>query len=344
MWPILFSLSWPQTPLWLYLSWISLSLLGGRGCFGLLRRRLSPRGAALGVALLLAAFSAGCVALLFALLPVETVAVSSYGAALGLACLVGGGLSLWRISRAGLFREALGPLLAASLATGFLGAHLAKILSQPEPGALWTLSAGGGVWVAGLLAGGMFGVGSARRLGMPLGALVDALVPGLFVGLALGRLGCLLHGCDFGAPTDSFLALTYPAEVFDPAAGAFIESPASIFQHSQTFADRFPAWVAWLAAYDDRSQGAPLSLPVHPWPVYEAVFALCLCGFSLFLARRAPRGRAALVTLSLYALGRFWLDFWRGDEQALLAGFTLSQWLCALLLLVGVAALRLSRR
>ncbi len=39
--------------------------------------------------------------------------------------------------------------------------------------------------------------------GLPLGPLLDASVPGLFLGLAIGRVGCFLGGCCGGRPTRS---------------------------------------------------------------------------------------------------------------------------------------------
>lgn len=39
--------------------------------------------------------------------------------------------------------------------------------------------------------------------GAPIGAVLDATAPGLFVGMAVGRLGCLFAGCCVGRPTAS---------------------------------------------------------------------------------------------------------------------------------------------
>jgi phosphatidylglycerol:prolipoprotein diacylglycerol transferase len=74
------------------------------------------------------------------------------------------------------------------------------------------------------------------------------------VGVAIGRIGCLLHGCDFGAVSDLPWAVTFPQ-------GA-------------------PAW--------DRhvelgliARSAPRSLPVHPSQLYESLTGLGLLGLTL---------------------------------------------------------------
>ena len=46
-------------------------------------------------------------------------------------------------------------------------------------------------------------VGVAALLGLPVGALLDATTPGLFIGIAVGRPGCVLAGCCAGRPTPS---------------------------------------------------------------------------------------------------------------------------------------------
>ena len=44
---------------------------------------------------------------------------------------------------------------------------------------------------------------SALLLRMPIGVVLDATAPGLFLGMSVGRLGCLFAGCCVGRPTAS---------------------------------------------------------------------------------------------------------------------------------------------
>jgi len=52
----------------------------------------------------------------------------------------------------------------------------------------------------------------ARRRGLPILPLADVIVPGLLVGLTLGRVGCFLNGCCYGGACDLPWAVRFPPE------------------------------------------------------------------------------------------------------------------------------------
>jgi phosphatidylglycerol:prolipoprotein diacylglycerol transferase len=76
----------------------------------------------------------------------------------------------------------------------------------------------GGV-IGGLVAGWIF----CRRHRLPMLATADLVAPGFLIGLSLGRIGCLLHGCCFGGvcqaelPTIAFPhgSVPFQAQVLD---------------------------------------------------------------------------------------------------------------------------------
>ena len=50
-----------------------------------------------------------------------------------------------------------------------------------------------------------------RKHRLPVLALADLLAPGLMIGLAFGRIGCLMNGCCWGGECDqSSLGITFP--------------------------------------------------------------------------------------------------------------------------------------
>jgi len=49
-----------------------------------------------------------------------------------------------------------------------------------------------------------------RKHRLPILAICDLLAPGILLGLAFGRVGCLAHGCCFGGPCDLPWAVTFP--------------------------------------------------------------------------------------------------------------------------------------
>ena len=136
-------------------------------------------------------------------------------------------------------------------------------------GVIWTAVLGG---IAGMLI-------VSRRLGLPLGRLLDAAAPAIPVGQAIGRLGCLMAGCCFGGACSA---------------------PWAIIYHSQAARAR---------------TGVPLGIPLHPAPVYEALWSLAVVlplTLLTFRRRRRP-GEAALAYLASYGVGRFIVEFFRGD-------------------------------
>lgn len=69
----------------------------------------------------------------------------------------------------------------------------------------------GGLVVYGSLIGGLVGYALfVRKHRLPLLAIGDLLAPCLLLGLALGRMGCLLNGCCFGGACELPWAVTFP--------------------------------------------------------------------------------------------------------------------------------------
>lgn len=95
-----------------------------------------------------------------------------------------------------------GRVLLLALLAGLLGLFGAKAYYR-----LTHLHEGPTPWLAGLSVQGFVLVSTAVFVlggwwwGIPVGHLLDASIPALLVGQAVGRLGCLLAGCCVGRPT-----------------------------------------------------------------------------------------------------------------------------------------------
>ena len=71
----------------------------------------------------------------------------------------------------------------------------------------------GGLVVYGAFIGGVLGMlAFVRVYRLPLWAMCDLAVPSMALGLALGRIGCLMNGCCFGGPCQAAWAVTFPAD------------------------------------------------------------------------------------------------------------------------------------
>jgi len=162
--------------------------------------------------------------------------IGGYGACLALALVVGSLVALRSAARAELELGGFIAALAAAVGSGFGGAWL--LFSAVELFVQGRLpSTPGLVFYGGAVAGGLGFAALARAHRLPLPAALDALLPALPIGHALGRLGCLLGGCCYGAAWNGPWSIVYT----HPLAPA-----------------------------------AHPSVARHPWPIYEAVLLLGL--------------------------------------------------------------------
>jgi phosphatidylglycerol:prolipoprotein diacylglycerol transferase len=126
------------------------------------------------------------------------------------------------------------------------------------------------------------------------------------VGLAFGRMGCLLAGCCFGAACDLPWSISFPER-----------SAASEAQHKAHFLPNAHMW----------------SLPVHPTQIYESAASLAIAALCLVVVHPRKRydGQVFVTFLVLYGVARFLLEFLRRDDRGGLFGLSTSQ-------LMGIAA------
>jgi len=74
---------------------------------------------------------------------------------------------------------------------------------------------------------------------------------------------------------------------------------------------------------------------VHPIQLYEAAENILFCGLYIYLVRKGRRGTALAAYMAVYGICRFFNEFFRGDNQ-LYWKFTIAQWICLVLIPVGV--------
>jgi prolipoprotein diacylglyceryltransferase len=129
----------------------------------------------------------------------------------------------------------------------------------------------------------------ARRLArirLPLGALADAVVPGVVVALVGIRLGCLLHGCCYGTASDLPWAIAFPVK--SPAWSEQVKTGALMAE-------------------------APSAAPVHPLQLYFALWALVAWGLA-GRARAVGDGSYFLAFLAIHDAGKAALESLRAPQ------------------------------
>jgi len=160
----------------------------------------------------------------------------------------------------------------------------------------------GGLGIWGAVAGGALGAWiGARRQGILLPPLADAVAPGLAVAQAIGRWGNYFNQELFGRPTD----LPWALEI-DP-----VNRPVGYEQFS-TF---------------------------HPTFLYESLWCLAVAGIVIWADRRFSlgHGRAFALYVFLYSAGRFGIESLRIDTATEIAGLRVNLWVSAFIALCGLA-------
>jgi prolipoprotein diacylglyceryltransferase len=152
--------------------------------------------------------------------------VRGYGMMMLLAVISGMALATYRARRVGVDPEMIFTLAFWMILPGILGARLVYVVQYwqsdfwPVYEATHKLSAlvfavvnvaAGGLVVYGSFLGGMVGLGLFwMRYRIPLLATLDLTAPSMLLGLALGRVGCMLNGCCYGGPCDLPWKVTFP--------------------------------------------------------------------------------------------------------------------------------------
>ncbi|NLX96133.1 MAG: PDZ domain-containing protein [Rhodopirellula sp.] len=166
----------------------------------------------------------------------EGLPIRGYGVMLLLALVASTTMAAWRGRRLGIDPEVIFAMAFWLFVPGLLGARLFYVIEYWPKFAQATIGATlleivkvteGGLVVYGALIGGFLGlVAFLLKHRLPMLATFDLLAPSVMLGLAIGRLGCLLNGCCYGGPCDLPWAIRFPAE-----------SPAHVHQveQGQTF-------------------------------------------------------------------------------------------------------------
>ena len=206
----------------------------------------------------------------------------SYGVMMAVAFLVGTWLALREARRLRLDEDKVVNVILVTLVASVLGARALYVIEhlqefRREWGSVLALWQGGLTLYGGIVAGAFAGLLAARRFGLPMWVVADALTPSLALGTAFGRVGCFLNGCCYGRPTHLPWGVTFPRDSF--AALEFGDTP------------------------------------VHPSQLYFAAAGLVLFLFT-WLLRKSVRVPGTLFwsVLIAFALVRIPLDLTRSYE------------------------------
>ena len=217
-------------------------------------------------------------------------------------------IGFWLLQKDVLDLKGTGDGLAWMVALGLVGARLLYVWEN------WRIFANGqwlrilaltegGISQWGGLFGAMVGVYVwSRRAHYSFWKILDAGGAGAMLGLTIGRIGDVINGEHHGSPTN----------------------------------------VPWGVEYVNQYTLGQPGRVVHPEVAYEMVLCLVILGailpFHQRLKKRLPDGVLGLVYFGLYAIGRFFLSYFRLDVQ-IIFGLRQAQIASLLMVLIAVIAI-----
>ena len=239
-----------------------------------------------------------------------TITIYTYGVLLAAAYLLGLQLALVRAKARKLDPTRVMDLGIYIIISALVGAKLLLLVTdfqtfKSNPAELFNLLREGGVFYGGLIVAVCVALVYIRRVGLPLWTTCDVFAPGIALGHVIGRFGCFFAGCCFGKPTSVPWAITFT----DPFAAANV--------------------------------GTPLNVALHPTQLYEAgaEFLILILLLVTEKSGRKFNGRTFWLYMLLYAISRYIIEFYRGDERGAIGPFSTSQFISLFLAPLAVIML-----
>lgn len=212
------------------------------------------------------------------LLTIGPFTVYGYGLMIAIGIVAGCLIAEYRARKQGLDSDVIFSMILWCLAGGFLAAKILFWITEwksiaADPGFMME-TFGSGFVVFGGIIGGIFTGGLYCRIRrLSFFQYADVILPSVALAQGFGRIGCFLAGCCYGKETAGFLSVTFLESAYAPNHVALI--PTQLYSSSLDF--------------------------VH--------FVLLLV-----IARNKKKdGQVTACYLILYSVGRFIIEFFRGD-------------------------------
>ncbi len=207
----------------------------------------------------------------------------------------------YRAGKKGMDKDNIFSLVVWALVSGYIGSKILFIVTiLPEVltnPAVLKDIASGWVVYGGII-GGVVGIMLMCRMKkLDFWQYIDIAAPSMALAQGFGRIGCLLAGCCYGVQTDSAFAIVF---------------------HNAEF--------------------APNGVPLVPIQIISSALDFLNAIVLIYLDRRKTReGQVMALYLIFYSIGRFVLEYFRGDTlRGSIGDLSTSQFISIFTLLFGV--------
>ena len=238
------------------------------------------------------------------LFSIGPVTIYGYGLMIALGILA----AYWNTGRLAK-KEGLGPdpvfnILIIGVGFGILGAKLlyyVTVIDEIIADPRLLLDVQQGFVVyGGIIAGIVSAALYCRKKGLPFLRYLDCAAPSIALAQGFGRIGCFLAGCCYGTPMDSPLSITFTNSAY-----------------------------------------APNHVPLFPSQLVSSAFDFAHFFLLCALLKRSHRpGSIGACYLIFYSIGRFFIEFFRGDlERGSIGALSTSQFISLFVAAAGIAML-----
>ena len=220
-----------------------------------------------------------------------------------------------------------------ALVAGVAGARISHVLENISDYTRSDLSFGQNLWNAvNIRSGGLtyyggfllafpavLAYGFYKKIPIRLG--MDIIAPCLMIGLGVGRIGCYLNGCCYGAETNVSWAVEFPYHsdaYLEQVHNGEIQVPPDLLKNGQPLSieeiKKDPMLTADRRAELLKEASEQHALPVHPAELYSTLTALLIAAFlvAYFTIPHAP-GRVFALMLMIESVSRFLLEEIRAE-------------------------------
>lgn len=217
----------------------------------------------------------------------------TYGVLLATAFSVAYFVSLWRAEKLGDSPKHIENLFLLIVFASIIGSRLFHVFFEDpsyyasHPAKILAVWEGGYTFYGAFLSATLAIWVYCKAKKVPFLEFGDIAAASSMIGLAIGRVGCFMAGCCWGREAHVPWAVT--------------------FTHPESFA-------------------VTKNIPLHPTQLYEALGGLLIfCYLQWRFKHRAYVGQVGFHTLALYAVLRFIVEYFRGDDyRGYMFGGTLS--------------------
>jgi phosphatidylglycerol:prolipoprotein diacylglycerol transferase len=236
------------------------------------------------------------------ILKIGPLTVKGYGLMIAIGFIVAIYVGEWLAKKKEIDDEQIFPMAVWCLAMGFLGAKVLYCIVDFHT--LITtpqdvLMGNGFVVYGGIISGVLTGYVFCRKNKLYFLDYLDVVLPSVAITQAFGRIGCFLAGCCYGLRTDSAFGVT--------------------FHHSDF---------------------APNDVKLIPTQLISSA-GLFFIAFILirYLLKSKRSGATGALYMILYSIGRFMIEFLRGDNRGEVAFLSTSQFISLFILCIGFVLL-----